>query len=56
MKKFKIKITETLQKVIEVEAENLTEAVGTVEDMWYGSDVILTADDFIQVDFSEFKE
>lgn len=56
MKKFKIKITETLQKVIEVEAENLTEAVGTVEDMWYGSEVILTADDFIQVDFSEFKE
>lgn len=37
--KFKIEITETLQKVVEVEAENLTEA-----------------DDFIKVDFSEYKE
>lgn len=54
--KFKIEITETLQKVVEVEAENLTEAVGTVEDMWYGSEIILTADDFIKVDFSEYKE
>ena len=54
--KFKIEITETLQKAVEVEAESLKEALGTVEDMWSGNEIILNADDFVHVDFTEFKE
>lgn len=33
MPKYKIKITETLQKVVEVEAETLKDALGITEDM-----------------------
>ena len=54
--KYKIEITETLQKVVEVEAETVKDALGTVQDMWYGTEIVLTADDFVGVDFAEFKE
>lgn len=56
MAKYKIKVTETLQKVVEVEAETVKDALGIVEDMWNGSEIILFADDFKGVEFSEYKE
>lgn len=46
MEKFKILITENLQKVIEVEAEDVNDACEKVEEMVNGSEIILTADDF----------
>ena len=46
MEKFKILITENLQKVINVEAEYVNEACEKVEEMVNGSEIILTADDF----------
>ena len=56
MAKFKVEITETLQRIVEVEAETLSEAFGSVEDMWKGNEIILTADDFTNVEFSEYEE
>ena len=46
MEKFKILITENLQRVINVEAEYVNEACEKVEEMVNGSEIILTADDF----------
>ena len=46
MEKFKILITENLQKVINVEAEDVNEACEKVEEMVNWSEIILTADDF----------
>lgn len=46
MEKFKILITEHLQKVIEVKAEDVNEACEKVEEMVNGSEIILTAEDF----------
>lgn len=56
MPKYKIEITETLQKVVEVEAETLKDALGITEDMWNGNEIMLYADDFKGVEFSEYKE
>ena len=56
MPKYKIEITETLQKVVEVEAETLKDAFDIAEDMWNGNEIMLYADDFKGVEFSEYEE
>ena len=52
MKKFKVTITETLEKTVEVEAENMDEAEQMVNDAWYSGKHILDADCFKNVDFN----
>lgn len=51
MKKYKIKVIETLSKVVEVEAEDYVSAFEKVEDMVNCEDIILTADDFEGCEF-----
>ena len=46
MKKYRIKVVETLSKVVEVEAENYDLAFEKVEEMVDCEAVVLTADDF----------
>ena len=47
MKTYKVKITETLEKVVEVEAEDRDEAEQIVSDAWHNSEYILDAEDFL---------
>ncbi len=51
MKKYKVTITETLEKEVEVEAENYYEAEQTVRDAYGRSEYVLDSDNFIGVDF-----
>ena len=44
--KYRIKVVETLSKVVEVVAEDKDAAVEKVEDMVNCEDIVLTADDF----------
>lgn len=44
--KYRIKVVETLSKVVEVEAEDKDAAFEKVEDMVNCEDIVLTADDF----------
>ena len=44
--KYKVTITETLERTFEVEAENLAEATIGVNDKYRNGDIVLTADDF----------
>lgn len=57
MGKFEVEITETLQKVVEVEADNSEDAVELVMDNYYhaeDSEYILTADNSnVQAQFKE---
>lgn len=46
MKKYRIKVVETLSKVVEVETENYDLAFEKVEEMVDCEEVVLTADDF----------
>jgi hypothetical protein len=48
---YKVKITETLTKMVEVEAENKLSAEQQVGDNWRNSEYILDADDFSGVTF-----
>ena len=52
MKKYKVTITETLEKVVEVEAENYDEAVDIVGDEYRNGEIILCSDDYTDTDFS----
>lgn len=47
MKNFKFEITETLQKTINIEAENENDAYKIISDMYKNGDIILDSDDFI---------
>ncbi len=52
MKEFDVTITETLEKKITVEALSKDEAEQAVRDMWNDEDIILDADDYIDVSFN----
>lgn len=50
--KFDVTITETLQKVVTIEAETPDEAKELAEDGWSEGYFVLEADDLVEVDFS----
>ena len=52
MKEYKIKITETLEMTVAVEAENATQAREIAESQWKNGDYILDADHFQGVTFT----
>lgn len=41
MKKYKVEITETLQKVVEVEAENERDAILKTKEMYHNEEIVL---------------
>ena len=51
MKEFDVTITETLQKTITVEAMSRDDAEQMARDIWDNADVVLDADDFVDVSF-----
>lgn len=51
--KIKILVTETLGRVIEVEAKDVYEAYEKVERMYENEEIVLDHNDFVDVDFRE---
>ena len=49
--KYKVRIIETLSRVVEVEAEDDMDALNTVEDMYCDSQIVLDSEDFDFVDY-----
>lgn len=56
MNKYSVEITETLQRTVEVEAENATEAYKKVNAMYRDADIVLDSDDFIDFDIDVVNE
>jgi len=56
MKTFEIEITETLQRVERVEAENSTDAVNKAIASYKNEEIVLTADDYVTTDISLFSD
>lgn len=48
--KYKVEITETLQRVIEVEASTVEDAERAALKLYRNSEVVLSADDFVAVE------
>ena len=51
LREFEVRITETLQKTVVVEACDRQEAKQIVSDNWKNSEYILDADSFVGVEF-----
>ena len=52
---FQIEIVETLNNIVEVNAENEQEALLKAQDMYHNEEVILYPDDFIDTKSNIFK-
>ncbi len=55
MKEFNVTITETLRKVVTVEAETEEDAEDIVDAAWHNSEYILEAEDFAGVEFTVWR-
>jgi hypothetical protein len=55
MKTFKIEIQELLARVIEVQAENATEAFSKVNELYFKTEIVLDYNDFVEVNFIEIN-
>ena len=53
MSKFKVSVTETLNRVVELEAATMDDAIDLARDLYHNSDIVLSYDDFVQVDIEE---
>lgn len=51
-----VTITEILEKTIEIEAENETNAIDIARDKYNKEEVILTADDLVDTWFSLYEQ
>lgn len=55
-KTYKIKIEETLQKVVEIQANSLNEAINIAQEKYRNEEYILNEDDYKGAEFSEYKD
>lgn len=56
VKEYKVCITETLQKVVTVEAEDEADAIRKVHDMYRNEEVILYPEDYMDTEFDIFLD
>lgn len=55
-KKYQIEIEETLQKVVEIEANSLDEAIDIAQNRYSNQEYILDYEDYKGVEFKEYKD
>lgn len=51
MSKYTFSITEILERIITIEAENENDAYKKLKDLYYNEEIVLTADDFVDYKF-----
>lgn len=56
MKTYKVQITETLQRIVEVEAEDMDQAIADIEWQHEIGEIVLDAEDFVGVEFDICEE
>jgi len=56
MKKFKIEIQELLSKIVEIEANNIDEAISKVKEMYQKEEAILDSDDYVTTEIKRYIE
>ena len=53
---YKIEIEELLQRVVEIEAENVNEAISKAKEKYRNEEYVLDKNDFNGVEFSEYED
>ena len=55
-KKFTVEVTETLQRQVEVEADNEQEALQKAKELYRDEEIVLDWTDFVENDFQIIKK
>ncbi len=55
MKKYKIEVTETLQRVVDIEANDYDEALTKIREQYRQEKIVLDWEDFVDVKIDIFK-
>lgn len=55
-KPFKIEIQETLSRIIEVEADNIEEAIFKANEMYNNEEIVLSENDFVATKIDKLEE
>ena len=56
MLKYKVEITETLSRIIEVEVENKDSAVTKIKDFYKKEEIVLDSNDYLDTKIEIYKE
>ncbi|HMV15420.1 MAG TPA: DpnD/PcfM family protein [Chitinophagales bacterium] len=56
METFKIEIQEFLSRIVEIEAENIDDAVLKVKEMYRQEEIVLSENDYITTEIEEYIE
>ena len=56
METFKIEIQEFLSRIIEVEAENIDEAISKTKEIYQKEGIVLDYEDFVTSEIKEYKD
>jgi hypothetical protein len=56
METFKIEVQEFLSRIVEIEANNIDEAISTVKQMYQNEEIVLDSEDFVAIEIEEFSE
>ncbi len=54
MKTFKLEMQETYSKIVEIEAETLSDALNVAHDMYNAEEIVLDASDFMTNTIEEY--
>lgn len=56
MKTYYIRVTETLDRIVEVHAKDSSEALQKAEDAYYNGEIVLDSEDFVDTQFNDETE
>ena len=56
MEKFTVGITETLFRIVEIEAESYQEAIDKAQEIYSNGGIVLDSNDFLDVDFGIYEK
>lgn len=56
METFKVEIQELLSRIIEVEAENVDEAISKIKETYKNAEIVLDSGDFVTSEIKEYKD
>lgn len=56
MKKYKVEITETLQKIVEIEADSLDDAIAITKEKYFNEEIVLDETNYIDTEIEIFDE
>ena len=56
MPKYQVEINENLSRIIEVEAENESDAVSKIKDLYRQEKIVLDSNDYLDTEIEIYKE